>query len=305
VAVLELLAAHPDERFTLSEVARRCMLNKATAHALLNALSERGVLLRHPTEKRYSLGPRLILVGEAARRGYTATDFAPPIVAGLAATTGLWARAWQVRGDQLVCVAQAGAPAGSVHAAAVGVPLAPPLGAAVIASSDEPTREAWLARAAVGDAVSPALDALAAVRDWGYAATLASDEWWAFAGVWRAAAGDGHDGDGQDGADGRSLLAAIGRQHLLVTRLDDGESYRLAEVSAPVFDVSGLAVLMVSVTCVPGMVVPASDVRALGRRVMAAADGLTAATCGQRSAGGGRSGRVVQAVDPAAGNEAV
>jgi DNA-binding IclR family transcriptional regulator len=304
VAVLELLAAHPDERFTLSEVARRCMLNKATAHALLNALSERGVLLRHPTEKRYSLGPRLILVGEAARRGYTATDFAPPIVTGLAATTGLWARAWQVRGDQLVCVAQAGAPAGSAHAA-VGMPLAPPLGAAVIASSDEPTREAWLARAAVGDAVSPALDALAAVREWGYAATLASDEWWALAGVWRAAAGDGQEGDGTDGADGRALLSAIGRQHLLVTRLDDGASYRLAEVSAPVFDVSGQAVLMLSVTCVPGVVVPTSDVRALGRRVVAAADGLTAATCGQRSAGGGHGRRVVQAVGPAAGNEAV
>jgi hypothetical protein len=157
----------------------------------------------------------------------------------------------------------------------------------------------------VGDAVSPALDALAAVREWGYAATLASDEWWAFAGVWRAAAGDGQEGDGRDGADSRALLSAIGRQHLLVTRLNDGESYRLAEVSAPVFDVSGRAVLMLSVTCVPGMVVPASDLRALGRRVVASADGLTAATCGQRSAGGGRGGRVVQAAEPAAGNEAV
>ena len=48
MAVLELLAGHPDERFTLSEVARRCDLNKATAHALLSALTDRGVLLRHP-----------------------------------------------------------------------------------------------------------------------------------------------------------------------------------------------------------------------------------------------------------------
>src|SRR5690606_24860778 len=63
VAVLELMAAHPDERFTLSEVARRCGLNKATAHALLSALTARGVLVRHPDEKRYSLGPRLVAIG--------------------------------------------------------------------------------------------------------------------------------------------------------------------------------------------------------------------------------------------------
>ena len=70
VAVLELLADHPDERFTLSEVARRCGLNKATAHALLSALTAHGILLRHPEEKRYSLGPRLIAIGDAAHRGY-------------------------------------------------------------------------------------------------------------------------------------------------------------------------------------------------------------------------------------------
>src|SRR5690606_6335189 len=75
VAVLELMAAHPDERCTLSEVARRCGLNRATAHALLSALTARGVLVRHPDEKRYSLGPRLVAIGEAARRGYTAADF--------------------------------------------------------------------------------------------------------------------------------------------------------------------------------------------------------------------------------------
>ena len=106
VAVLELLAAHPDERFTLSEVARRCDLNKATAHALLSALSERGVLLRHPEEKRYSLGPVLVSIGEAARRGYTAVDFVGPTLDALArghravgagvgastATTSAWSR---------------------------------------------------------------------------------------------------------------------------------------------------------------------------------------------------------------------
>src|SRR5207244_378633 len=38
VRVLDFLAAHPDEPFTLSELARRLELNKATAHALLVTL---------------------------------------------------------------------------------------------------------------------------------------------------------------------------------------------------------------------------------------------------------------------------
>lgn len=67
-AVLEFMAARPDERFTLSELARGCKLNKATAHSLLNELTGAGLLLRHPGEKRYSLGPRLVTIGLAAEQ---------------------------------------------------------------------------------------------------------------------------------------------------------------------------------------------------------------------------------------------
>lgn len=303
VAVLELLAAHPDERFTLSEVARRCELNKATAHALLNALSERGVLLRHPDEKRYSLGPRLILIGEAARRGYTAVDFVPPVVAGLAATTEHWARAWQIQGDQLVCVAQAGGRPGTGRGPA-RVPLAPPLGAVVMAWRDDPTREAWLARAPVGDAVPPAIAALAAAREWGFSVTLASDEWWTLTGGSRPAGPSGRE-SGPESLDGRALLAAIGRQQLLLTELVDGDTYPVGEVSAPVFDVTGDPVLMLSASCPPGALTTASDVRALGRRVAAAADGLTAATSGRRGAPSRGDQAGEQAADTAADTAAV
>ena len=51
VAVLNFLAAHPDESFTLSELSRRLDLNKATCHALLMTLTQAGYLLRHPTRR--------------------------------------------------------------------------------------------------------------------------------------------------------------------------------------------------------------------------------------------------------------
>lgn len=71
-AVLEFLAAQPDDRFTLSELSRACRLNKATAHAMLVELTASGLLLRHAEDKRYSLGPRLVHFGQAARSSLAA-----------------------------------------------------------------------------------------------------------------------------------------------------------------------------------------------------------------------------------------
>jgi DNA-binding IclR family transcriptional regulator len=283
VAVLELLASYPDERFTLSEVARRCGLNKATAHALLNALSERGILLRHPGEKRYSLGPRLIAIGEAAQRGYTAADFVPPVLARLADATRLWARAWQLCDDHVVSVAQAGTPRDADPAAAVRLPVAPPIGALFVAWSDEPTIQAWLARAATVDAVRPAHEALPAIRQEGFAVTLASPEWRALtAPVRRSATGTGGDAPAVAGPDERrALLLAVSRQRLLVPELDGDATYSASDVAAPVFGATGRVELVVSLSGLAEVTSTGSELRALGRELVAAADELTRAVCGR------------------------
>jgi DNA-binding IclR family transcriptional regulator len=252
------------------------------------------VLLRHPEEKRYSLGPRLIEFGEAARRGYTAVDFAPPVLEALAAQTGCWARAWRVQGDLLVRVAAAGAP--TLAAAPMSVPLAPPAGTAVMAWSDALTRDAWLARAASIEVVAAAAAALPTVRESGYAVTLASDEWRSLTGPLRVGAaarsraiglaavpavGDG--GNGGDGGDRRrALLLAVSRQGLVLADVDDAASYVVADVAAPVFGVTGEVVLALSVTTVVDEALPGAAVRSLGRQVAHAGDALTAATQGRR-----------------------
>lgn len=276
VAVLEMLAAHPDERFTLSEVARRCGLNKATAHALLTALTEHGVLLRHPQEKRYSLGPRLLAIGDAARRGYTAADFAPAAVDELAAATGRVARAWRTTPDHLVRVAQApgGGPAEAPRP--VPVPLVPPIGAAAIAWGDPPTVEAWLARAVATEAVQPALAALPGIRRRGYAVTLAPAEWRALT---DPAAGELRG----DTVARRSLLQAIARGSQLAADLDGQPpgTGPVVDVSAPVFGAGGGVVLVLSLTASAADGGPTLDVRSLGAQVRDAAEALTAAVCGR------------------------
>ncbi len=273
VAVLELLASPPDERFSLSEVARRCHLNKATAHALLNALSEHGVLLRHPGEKRYSLGPRLIAIGDAARRGYTVVDFVGPVLDRLAASAGLLARAWQLADDHVVAVAAAGGP--GRDRLAVRLPLAPPIGALFMAWSDAPTIEAWLARAATVDAVRPAFGALPAIRAEGFAVTLASPEWRAL-----TEPPPPRGPDGEAPPDTRALLVAVSRQALLVPTLDDGAVYTAADVGAPVFGATGRVELVVSVSGLGGTPRTGAELRALGHDVVDAARQLTTAVRG-------------------------
>ena len=83
------------------------------------------MLLRHPEEKRYSLGPVLVSIGEAARRGYSTVDFVRPTLHALARETGLSAHAWVVEGDNISVVADAGRPAGLPPGGTVRLPSCP------------------------------------------------------------------------------------------------------------------------------------------------------------------------------------
>lgn len=282
VAVLELLANHPEERFTLSEVARRCGLNKATAHALLSALTAHGILLRHPDEKRYSLGPRLVAIGDAAQRGYTAVDFAPAVLDRLARDTGMRATAVRLEDDVISVIGRA--VNGQVDDAGPmpNLPHIPPLGALFMAWTDEPSIEAWLARAPTSEVVGRVLEALPGIREDGFATTLASDEWYRL----MAAVQDGLAHDRM-----RAMLGDVGRRGALVAKIDDGRSYDVAAVSAPVFRGDGHVELALSVSAAPaggrGRPLSGVELRTLGNRVLAAARDLTAAVHGRQPAGTG------------------
>jgi DNA-binding IclR family transcriptional regulator len=276
VAVLELLADNPDERFTLSEVARRCGLNKATAHALLSALTAHGILLRHPEEKRYSLGPRLVAIGDAALRGYTAVDFAPSVLGRLASDTGLQATAIRLEDDVISVIAGAGngrAPLGSTP----NLPHIPPLGALFMAWADEPSIEAWLARSPASDVVGRVLEAIPGIRRHGFATTLASEEWSRL----MAAMEEGLAHDRM-----RVMLADVGRTGALVTAIEERRTYGVAAVTAPVFAGDGRVELAVSASAPAGLPeglsLSGADLLALGARVGAAARELTMAVHGRR-----------------------
>jgi DNA-binding IclR family transcriptional regulator len=284
VTVLEFLAARPDERFTLSELARGCDLNKATAHALLTELTARGVLLRHPDEKRYSLGPRLVPVGTAAARGYRAEDFTAGTLRRLASSTGAVAAALvrQLAGDYATVVNRADS--GREAPVPLRWPLVPPNGAVFFAWADEPSVEAWLARCPATGSVQHALAGLEAARRDGYVVGAAVPEWQRLMAVMAerpsladaVAPGDVH----QDSV--RDALADLSRAEALITRIDASATYPVAYVAAPVFDDHGVPILGIVVGYPRGSSRRGDELLGLAAKVVAAADELTEAIHGAK-----------------------
>ncbi|MGH9193515.1 MAG: hypothetical protein ACRDZ0_13710, partial [Acidimicrobiales bacterium] len=189
--------------------------------------------------------------------------------------------------DRVMVVAQARVPADVDPLDPVTLPLMPPLGAVWMAWSDRPSVEAWLARTATAEAVSPSEAALPAIRRDGYAVTRASPELRLLSRPPQPA------GPAPTGTTGgrhrrpvpdevRELLVAIGRQHLLLIDVDDAGSYQIADVAAPVFDASGTAVLVVALSGLDDVELGGTVIRALGARVAATAEALTAAVRGRR-----------------------
>jgi DNA-binding IclR family transcriptional regulator len=279
VAVLEYLAAHPDDRFSLSELARGCRLNKATAHALLTELTTRGVLLRHPEEKRYSLGPRLVPVGRAAQRGYRVHDFAPGVVRRLAAATGrrAVALAHDPARDYATTIAESDEAVRSDHGLPRRWPLVPPIGVVFFAWADEPSVEAWLARCPAGGSVHHALEGLEAARRERVAIGAGLPAWWRLAKLLT-----GESEGTIDPAAVRDTLTELSRQQALLTEVDPDALYETAYVSAPVFDHEGDVALTLAVGCHPTRQLRGSELEALASAVRAAAEELTEAVCGRK-----------------------
>ncbi len=288
VAVLEYFAAEPDVRFTLSQIARGCGLNKATTHALLTELTARGILLRHPDEKRYSLGPRLVPIGLAAQRGYRAEDFQMGALGRLAAAarSETVAVRYDRVDDQASVVGRAG-PGGELPVPRRW-PLVPPNGLVFFAWADEPAREAWLARAPASPAVQQALVGLDAARRDGVVIGADVPAWRrlkaALAAPDRVATSD----PGLERAHTnavRDALADLARAPALIVDIEPDETYADAYIAAPVFDEQGQVTLALVVGGRLDRPRTGDELAAIASATKSVADELTAAVHGEHPNG--------------------
>src|SRR5689334_22480031 len=127
VRILDFLATCPDERFGLSDLARRLGLSKPTCLGIVTSLTEAGYLVRDPNDKTYRLGPSLITLGHKAQESMRVSPAARDELRRLSARFGVTAALSGVIDDRIT-VLDLVAPAGASSGGELGqsYPFGPP-----------------------------------------------------------------------------------------------------------------------------------------------------------------------------------
>jgi DNA-binding IclR family transcriptional regulator len=146
VAILDFLAGRPDERFGVSELARRLGLSKPTCLGIVSALAEAGYLVRDGADKTYRLGPSLIALGHRAQESMRVSPAARDELRRLSGMFGVTAGLSAVIDDRITLL-DVVSPAGVNPGVEVGqsYPFAPPVGLMFVLWDEEAVRD-WLAK---------------------------------------------------------------------------------------------------------------------------------------------------------------
>ncbi len=173
IDVLNFLAAHPAEAFTLSEIAGHLGLSNGSAHRVLTTLTEARYLTRHPKHKTYSLGVALVALGQAALEKHRGVDIARREMARLVSELKAQCLATAIVDDEMLFLAKEGSPQTHDSLSRVGErrPFLPPLGLGHVAWADLETFDAYVkrSRATLNDRIRKHLEtALEVIRRRGY-----------------------------------------------------------------------------------------------------------------------------------------
>jgi DNA-binding IclR family transcriptional regulator len=275
IAVLNLLASRPAERYSLSEIAREVGLNKATAHATLWALTDAGYLVRDAEAKTYGLGPALVALGSAARQSQPAVDAAAPEMQALSEDLGLNCVASAGIGDEIVILARTGAPRPFEIAVLPGqrLPLLPPIGAVFVAWRPNKEIDAWLRRLGpLGDAaVKRFRQAIDAVRTRGYSVGLEGDAQLLLQALRR---------EGANGPTVEEGIKGLRNEDYALVEVDPKKTYRLSHVGAPVFGADGVVALGLFLIGFQGRV-DGRQVERFAERLQTASERVTKAVHGR------------------------
>jgi DNA-binding IclR family transcriptional regulator len=274
LALLNLLGENPGEYLTLSEVARRLDLNKATAHGILAVLADCSYILRQSEDSGYTLGPAWTTIGRAAlARQYEIARVARLEMEELAAAARGLCVVTALSGDQIFVIAQTGTPSGltdierGLHA-----PLVPPHGLVFAAWASESELNKWLTAVPLSEAeVHSVHRSLDLIRERGFSVTLSAPHYGELRQQLRSV---------MQRINSRPLLSALREVALEVLSEDDeirdlqpGRNYSVASIAAPVFDSDGTVKLGLALTAVPDPT--GAEVRDLGYAVTAAAARIT------------------------------
>ena len=254
VEVMNFLAAHPTESFTLSELASHLDLSVGSAHRLLTTLAEARFLSRHPKRKTYSLGMALVAIGQAALVQHRHIDIAKREMVSLASDLKLECHACAVVQDELLYLASEGVPQSYEPLSHVGDrrPYIPPLGIVHAAWATPDEQEDYVARAPAPlseAARNHVAHSLGVIRERGYAMSGSGTAFRALRQFTIAPVG--YQRDEAYWAGIRQLLADLTERELQLLDFDDAGPDGVSSITAPVFSASGQVSLEISLGGLP------------------------------------------------------
>jgi DNA-binding IclR family transcriptional regulator len=262
-AILNFIADHPGQSFSLTDLVRALRLSRATCHALLTGLVEVGYLYR-ASDKNYVLGPALASIGRVAAQHASPLQVARPEMRALADEFDAVCAAYFRERDDIV-VRERAAPVSHVGysvPAGTRLKLRPPFGAIFYAWGPEAEAAAWI------DATEPTptpdlhrqmREAMTFLREHGYSAYV------------RNPAAHGVDRPPEQVF---SEDAAIFPTSPLFA-LEDGARYPLVSIVAPVFELRGRIAFVLGLSGFPARPVDGATIRRLAARLTEACDRIS------------------------------
>jgi DNA-binding IclR family transcriptional regulator len=146
--LLAVMAAEPRTSFTLSELARRLGISRASCHPLVLGLADEGLVVRKNPQATYRLGPALLALGEAARDSLDVIDLADVELIRLRDQFGACAMAGSATGDTVLVLSAYPVPhpLGYTVTAGTRIPLKAPTGPIYVAWDSAEVISAWCDR---------------------------------------------------------------------------------------------------------------------------------------------------------------
>ena len=147
--VLNFLAAHPTETFTLAEIARHVGLSNGSAHRLLTTMASDQFLSRNEKHRTYSLGMALVAIGQAAVEKHRGIEIARREIARLAVELNVQCSAKAKVDDEVLVLIKEGSAQSRLSLTRVGErrPLVPPVGICHMAWGGEAAIAAYVGKA--------------------------------------------------------------------------------------------------------------------------------------------------------------
>jgi DNA-binding IclR family transcriptional regulator len=239
VELLNFLAAHPDDAFTLSDFVRRLGINVASMHAILAVAEGAGYVARDDADRTYRLGPMLVPVGHAALHHHRSIVVAQAELRRLTTELEVTGLVVGATDSEMVILDELRPEHHEPHTASNGqrIRMVPPMGGVFVAWAAKEHVDAWLeaAPAPLSRTESEQITRwLGAIRARGYAVGF---ETTARHGMRRALR------DLQEEPGSRRARTALRKNVLgladiatVALELDRADDQRVSHIAAPVFD---------------------------------------------------------------------